>query len=131
MVKWWSEFKIFNGKKEHQEKVDILKNTEAIVDFLQECPQDVKLLLQEFAKLEELERERRVMKEQLAEANLEAQSRMLDKLITQYEFFQNDVDINGLRLKKIAQQFLENAHHAGLHDLVKAKKKDSKWQFYW
>ena len=124
----WTKW--FKTKKD-VEKVDVLANTQAILEFLEECQQDIKALHHEFLKLEDLEKERQITKQHLVVANLEAQERVLDKLITRYEFFQNDVDINGLRLKKIAQQFLENARHAGMDELVRAKKKDSKWQFYW
>lgn len=118
-------------KEEREEKVDILNNLQAILEFLEEVNTDIKGIQEQFSRLEELEKERVVAKKNLLEANLDTQAQILDKILTQYEFFQNDVDINGIRVKKIAQQFLENAKNAGLTDLVREKKKNSQWQFYW
>ena len=81
--------------------------------------------------MKELEKERIVGSESIIQTNLVAQQPLFDNLIQRYEFFQNDVDISGLRLKKITKEFLKNADNAGLHDMVISKKKDPKWKFNW
>ncbi len=124
---WRSE--IF--QKESESKVEVLKDIGAIQDSLQEVPRESKILLQELQKLEELEKERQVARESVIPLNLEAQAKILDTLLQRYESYQNDVDINGLRVKQIAREFLKKAKLAALKNLVNEKKKDMKWQFDW
>ena len=113
-------------------KEDVLHDMEAISDFLHDSKDDIKGILAEIEKLEELEREHRVMdKDSLIGVNLKTQARIIEKLLEKYEFFQEDADINGLRVRRIAQQFLDTAEKAGLKELVKEKKKDLRWTFKW
>lgn len=126
-LSWWSR----TFHKEAELKVDILKDIQAIQDSLKEAPRESKALLPELQKLEELERERQVARESVIPVNLEAQAKILDALLQRYEYYQNDVDINGIRVKQLAREFLKKARQAGLKELVKEKKKDMKWQFDW
>ncbi len=126
-MSWWNRA----SKKEGEPKVDILKDIGAIQDSLREVSMESKALLKELGGLEELEKERQVARESVIPINLEAQAKVLDILLQRYEFYQNDVDINGIRVKQIAREFLKRAKQAGLKDLVNEKKKDMKWQFDW
>ena len=126
--KWWQKF---FGKKEHSIKTDQLKEIEAVTEFLSEINDDSKYLLTQLNKLEELEKERQVGRESIRQINLETQAEVFDKLLERYEYFQNDVDINGLRVKRMAGEFIKEAEKAGLKDLVKEKKKSSRWQLLW
>ncbi len=126
--KWWK--KLFS-KKEPKTKVDVLKNTEALIEYLGEISNDAKELQEKLNKLEELEKEFLVAKPSLIPINLETQAKLLDEILQYYEGFQNDADINGLRIKMVAQEFLKRAASAGLKNLVTEKKKDHKWQFQW
>ena len=125
---WWK--KLF-AKKQHQKKVDSVKDIEAIIDFLKVVKLEAEEILPELTKLNDLEKERQVARSGIRQINLETQAKILEKIIEKYEFFQNDVDINGLRVKMIARQFLKNAERDGLKDLVNEKKKNSKWKFLW
>ncbi len=125
---WWK--KMFK-KRFHAQNVDMLENIKAVKEFLQEAHQEINAALPLLDQLEELEKERRIAREALAPVNLQSQSPILDNLLDRYEFLQNDTDINGLRVKKIAQQFLDNAKKAEQHDLLEAKKKDMRWKFDW
>ena len=125
---WWQKH---FARKLPTEKIDIVKDLDAIVEYLEEINYDVKSLLPELKKLMELEKERKVTGSEITHINLETQASVLDHLLEKYEFFQNDVDINGLRLKAIADQFLRNARKAGMKDLVKEKKEDKRWKFFW
>jgi hypothetical protein len=126
--KWWQ--KMFK-QPVHKKKIDSLANIEAIKECLAEVSEDTAFLKKEFNKLEELEKERGVAHKNILEVNLTTQAKVLEKLIERYEFLANDIDINGLRLKMIATEFLEHAGKAGMKDLVKEKKADSKWRFEW
>lgn len=107
-----------------------LQNIQAILEFLDSLDHDVKELITAFSTLEELEKERIVAQKNLLQTNLETQGKALDKILVNYSFLQDDVDINGERLKKIAKQFLRHADELGLTDIVREKKKNTAWQFY-
>ena len=125
---WWK--KMFSPEK-HEKREEVLKDIETIAEFLQDTKDDVKQLKPLLEKLEELEKERQVASSGLLHVNLEAQAEVLDKLLQRYEFFQNDADVNGMRVKRIAQEWLKHAQKANLKDLVQKKKKDLKWNFDW
>lgn len=125
---WWK--KLFR-KKEKEKKADVLKDIEAVTDFLNNVRKNAKPLIEELNRLEELESEYLVAKEGIIQINLEAQAKILDKLIQQYEFFQSDADINGLRIKMIVKEFLRRATEKGLDDLANEKKKSRLWQLRW
>ena len=122
-MSWW--------KKQKEQSIDVLKDIQAIQECLREMSDDAKPLLKDLHKLEELEKERQVGRESILPINLEAQAKLLDTILQRYEFFQNDVDINGIRVKEIARNLLKEAKKAGLKDLVQEKKKEMKWQFDW
>ncbi|NQV91616.1 hypothetical protein HQ489_04020 [Candidatus Woesearchaeota archaeon] len=119
------------GSKQPKKKVDSLKDIQAIIEFLEHVQDDPKSLLEDLRDLEELEKERKVASKKLIPVNLEAQEEILDKIIQKYEFFQNDVDINGLRVKQIAEEFLNQASHEKMKKIVNDKKKDPRWRFQW
>lgn len=127
--KWWKKrFKV----KEAEEKVDILTDIDALVDFLQDVHEDAQSILPELKKLEELEKERLVLhNEKLLKINLETQVKILDVLLEKYEFFEDDVNINGIRLKNVCKVFLKNAEKAGLNRIVEEKEEDIKWKVRW
>ncbi len=125
--KWWQ--RVFH--KPAERRVDALNDIAAMKECLSELHMDVKVILKELTELEELEKERMVAKSGIVHVNLETQARVFDRLLERYEFFENDVDINGLRLKRIAGEYLKQAQRAGLTDLVAEKKENAKWHFLW
>src|SRR3989344_9361614 len=126
--KWWSRLA---GKKPQPQKVDVLADIDAVIEFLSEVQYDTKELLMQLKKLKELEKEYQVAASGILHVNLETQARVLDKLLERYEFFENDVDVNGLRVKMMAKEFLKRASKAGMADLVRQKEKDKKWMMLW
>lgn len=126
--KFWK--KIF-GKKSSKSKVEPLKDIESIKEFLSEICNDVKLLQKDLKKLEELEKEYHIAKSGIIQVNLETQAETIEKLMERYQFLQNDMDINGLRVKMIANEFLRRAAKAGMKDLAAEKKKNNKWKILW
>ena len=115
------------GKKKVQNKVDVLKDIRAVLEELQDLKDEVKPLIKQLQKLEELEKEYEVGKEEVRLINLEAQAEVLDQILQRYEFLQDDIDINSIRVKQISREFLKRAQQAGLKDLVADKKQDRKW----
>ena len=124
---WWKRM----FKEDTRKKVDPMKNIQATTEFLEDFSYDQEFLVKELGKLEELEKERQVGSKGIMRANLEAQARVLDKILQRYEFFQNDAIINGMRVKSLAEHLIKEARKEGLKDLVNKKKKDIKWRFEW
>lgn len=123
---WWK--KLF-GKKEAHSKVDIRKDLGAVLEEVQDLKDEVKPLIKLLQKLEELEKEYEVGNEDIRLVNLETQADIIDQILQRYEFIQDDIDINGIRLRYIGKEFLHRAQRAGLKDLVEEKKQDRKWRF--
>ena len=124
--KWWQ--RLFR-KKESAERVDVLKDIGAMKEFLRDVKSDAELVSTLVEQLEELEKERQVGTEKVIQINLEAQSGIIDKLTENYTFMQDDMDINASRLRTIANEWLKQAQKAGLSDLVRKKKTDSRWKW--
>jgi hypothetical protein len=123
-MKWWK--KVF--KKEVRGKdTSSLENLKAIMEFLEDAHHEINTLKPHFEHLKELEKEREIANDSLIKVNLQAQAETIDKILGLYEFFQNDTDINGIRVKRIAASFLSHAKKADLHELVRLKLKDKKW----
>jgi hypothetical protein len=79
----------------------------AIVEFLKEI--DNKKLIQQLEELEELDEEYLVAKEDLKQINLKRQIEIINEIIKMYQYFQNDADINGIRLKTIVKEIKKRA----------------------
>lgn len=126
--KWW--MKLFK-KEAVEKKTSSMGNIQAVLDFLDEAHQEISSLKPLVKQIEELEEERVIATEDLVVVNLQTQAEILDKILGQYEFFQNDADINGIRVKRMASAFLNHAKEAGLHELVKKKLEDKKWAEGW
>lgn len=122
---WWK--KLWR-KKKPQHQVDVLKDIDAVREELHDLKDEVKPLIKQLQKLEELEKEYEVGKEDVRLINLEAQAEVLDQILQKYEFLQDDIDINGIRVKQVAKEFLKRAQQAGLRDLVVEKRQDRKWR---
>ncbi len=125
---WW--VKLFRKNKK-KPKVDVLESLDTVRECLQDLHHDIDFLLPELKKLQELEKERKVGNKEIQKTNLETQAAVLDKILQRYGFVQNDIDINGIRVKQVTKEFFHNAEKAGLHKLVEKKKKDIKWTFEW
>jgi len=126
-MSWWQ--KIFK-KEVKKKREDALSSIAAVREFLADVPDQLKAMKPLLLQLEELEKERLVAKPGI-KLNLEAQSQVFEKLLDRYEFFQDDVDINGLRVKQLSRDFLEHAKKAGLKELVQEKLKTQKWKWGW
>ncbi len=126
---WWK--KMFK-KHEKPAKVNALHDVQAIIDCLEDLDADVKKLLPDLKKLEQLEEELEMVgSEQLKKVNLQTQAEVIERILVNYEAFENDIDINGLRVKEIAHDFLKRADKAGLAELVNEKRQNPKWKFFW
>ncbi|MFH1682247.1 MAG: hypothetical protein ABIA37_00470 [Candidatus Woesearchaeota archaeon] len=122
--KIWNRFK----KDDYQKKktVPIKEELAAVISFLKET--ELRMMITELEKMRELAEEEGLVDGELIEKNLKEQIHLFDQIIQKYDFFQNDVDINGLRMKKIAVELLKRAEHHKMKELVEEKKKDLNWR---
>jgi phosphopantothenoylcysteine synthetase/decarboxylase len=128
-MKWWQ--KLWK-KKVPKKRIDALSDLKAINEFLADFNTDVQKIKNLVLKLEELEKESQVMKkEELLKINFQAQIKILEELMERYEFYQDDVIINGFRIRNVSRELLRRAEEAGMKDLVKEKKKNSLWTLGW
>tara|TARA_Y100000310_G_C20614630_1_gene779966 strand:+ start:766 stop:1155 length:390 start_codon:yes stop_codon:yes gene_type:complete len=118
--RWWKN--LFDKNKNKKQKIDVLKDMDAIMEFLTDLGGDSKILLKEFKRLKELEKERQVAKSGILQINLETQAKSIDKILERYEYLQTDVDINNLRFSFIVKEWIKNARKAGLKDILKEKQ---------
>ncbi|HLC52575.1 MAG TPA: hypothetical protein VJI98_04995 [Candidatus Nanoarchaeia archaeon] len=127
-TKWW---KSLFAKPQPHKKYDSVKDIGAVIEFLQEIKNDVKLLIPELKKLENLEQERQVASSGIIHVNINTQVKIMDGILERYGFFQSDTDINGLRLQQVSENLLEYAGKVGMRDLVEKKRGDHRWKFQW
>ncbi len=118
--KWWKN--LFCKNKTKKQKIDVLKDIDAITEFLTDLNGDSKLLLKQFKKLKELEKERMVASSGILQINLETQANTISKLLERYDYLQTDVDINNLRMDHIVKSWYKNTKKAGMTDLLKEKQ---------
>ena len=117
-------------KDDRLKKADFLIDIQAVQEFVDELPHDVKELKPLLNQLEELKKEHLIAKTSLVKVNLETQLSIVEKILERYEYFQNDADINGIRLRRLAQHLLKEAQKEGLNDLIKEKKLDQRWKSF-
>jgi hypothetical protein len=113
-------------KEKETEEVKVKEDLRAIVSFLKEI--DVSKLVEKLERMKNMVKEEVVVGEELKTDNLKKQIELLDGILRDYNFFQDDADINGLRLKKIGGELLKKAEGKEMADLVKDKKKDILWR---
>lgn len=123
--RWWK------AAEAERKKVDVEKDTQAILEFLEELHTDEQFLLEQLNALEELEKEYKIGNKSVRLVNLTTQAEILEKILQRYEFLVNDVVINGERVKLLAEEWKKRAHAAGMKRLVQDKNKKPLWKMQW
>jgi len=98
---WWEKLR----KKSSTQKIDILHDIEAIKEFLGDVNLDSKRLLKQLDLIEEFEKERKVGRKEIKKIASQTEEKTLTEFSKQYGFFQNDVILNGVRVRMIKEQF--------------------------
>ena len=120
------------GWKPHEIFADVDTDVDAIVTYLQDVHYDVDELLKLFTQLQKLRDEAGVLTDERAvKENLRRQIELYDRLFLRYEYYDQDADINGIRVKNIAKQYLDDASRHKLYELSEKMKKESRWYFDW
>ncbi len=105
---------LFRKKVINKEPVDVDTDLKAVKNFLHDIGGDIKnifYLCQEMEKLMAKEKELKENKapEQSIRKNFEEQVKVWDKMLTVYEFFDEDEDVNAERVKNIAKELRKKA----------------------
>lgn len=115
-----------------EEKIDVNKDLRAILTFLSDVKYDIAKLSQKFKQLKELRQEAKVLSEEkLRKKNLRKQIQLYDEILIDYEYFVDDADINGQRVKNIAKVLRKKAEEHGFKDLLEKINKKARWVFNW
>ena len=122
----WRIWKKVGIVKEEVKEVKVKDDLDAVIAFLKEM--DVSKLVEKLERMREMVKEEGVVEDGLKTENLEKQIKLFDEVLRAYDFFEDDADVNGLRLQKIGGELLRKAKEEGMGDLVKEKKKDIKWR---
>ena len=109
------------GKKDETVKFDVEVDVPAVYDFLIRVDKDVREIRELTKTLLELHKEHKVVHQQEKHENMRKQILVFDKLMDSYQFFEDDADINGNRLKGLREHFLHTAklHHKELYEKFK------------
>ena len=124
--KIWRKLRIVKEEYDLPEEVKVKDDLDAIISFLKEM--DVKDLIKQLETMRDTVNEEGIVEKDLAETNIKKQIEFFDKILNTYSYFENDFDINGIRLRKIGEELLKKAKERGLLELVREKKKDLKWR---
>jgi len=133
--KVWKKIGLVKPKEVH---VDVETDVDVILDFLKTSPKtDFKKIRSLFKDYLELRSEEKILKKSKAPQkklieNVKQQITAYDKILKAYEFFQMDTDVNGKRVKKIAQSIRRKAKRVKVpKKWIEHTKKDMKWTFEW
>ena len=112
-------------------KINVNKDVKAITYFLANLPYDDERLLRLFKEFLELRLEHYALSDdKLKRQNIIKQVNLFDQIIDLYQYFQDDVDINGKRVKNIAKALTKVVKDQNIEE-AKAKVQSLKWRFDW
>ncbi len=104
----------------------------AIEMYVRDVHYDVEKLNKMLKQLQRLRAEGRMITDEHARnENLRKQLEIYDRLLVDYEYYEHDADINGIRVKNVAKYYYEQAQKHKLHDWVEKIKKEARWFFDW
>lgn len=132
--KIWKKLGIVKVEKPH---VDVETDVDAILTFLKEVKTDVKRIQGLYKEYLELRWQEKALRKNKASTkriieNVKKQILKYDQILKNYEFLQLDADVNGERVKKIAQSIKRKAKKYNVPKKWKEMmKKDMKWTFDW
>lgn len=120
------------GFRQREIKADVDTDIDAIVIYLKDVHYDVDELVKMLTRLQKLRNEAQLLVDiALIKENLRKQIELYDRLLLRYEYYDQDAEINGIRIKNIAAQYRDEAQKHKLYDLVEKMKKESRWYFDW
>jgi hypothetical protein len=120
------------GFRKRRESIDVDADIDAIITYLKEVDGDANRLAKQFAELKKLRKDTSVIVDKnLKTDNLRKQIQLYDQLLLRYEYYTSDAEINAIRVKKIAQDFMSQAKKHKLYAETEKMRKESRWYFDW
>lgn len=120
------------GIKHKEIPADPDTDIKAILSYLKDVHYDVEKLQMMLMKLRKLRLEAKMLTDDEArKESVRKQIELYDELLLRYEYYDNDADINGIRVKNIAKYYFEEARKYKFYDLIEKIKKEARWFFDW
>ncbi len=132
--KIWKQIGIVKPKKEY---VNIDKTMDILLDFLNEqgpALKQLSRLYNQFRTLRsmELKLKKEKVKRHALKQNIQKQIKKYDQIMKAYEILELDTDVNGERVKKIANEIQGKAKRLGADkELLTKITKSTHWTFDW
>ena len=100
--------------------------------FLDEVHFDIEELQKLFKQLRELRKDAVVLNDaEVKRENVRKQMEMYDLILLKYQYLATDTAVNGIRVKNIAQSYMDEADRQKLFVLLDRVKKEDRWTFDW
>lgn len=124
---------MFRRKKIKKQPINVDADLKAIKSFLQEIGSDVENIFYLCKQMERLrQKDLTNAPEETRRKNLEEQVKLWDKMLTIYEFFDEDVDVNSERVKNIAKDLRKKTKTVEIDEKLKrAMNTEPRWTFNW
>ncbi len=120
------------GFKKRQEAFDPARDVTAVMMFLDEVHFDIEELQKLFKQLRELRKDAVVLNDaEVKRENVRKQMEMYDLILLKYQYLATDTAVNGIRVKNIAQSYMDEADRQKLFVLLDRVKKEDRWTFDW
>lgn len=133
----WQIWKKLGVVKEPEIHIDVEGDVQAILQYFKEFDSNKKKILKLFDEYLDLRRDEKILKKEKASHkeladNIKKQIEKYDQIIQAYEMHEDDTDVNGLRVKKIAKSIQRKAVKYKIpRKWINYMKKDMKWNFNW
>jgi DNA repair ATPase RecN len=133
----WKIWKKIGIVKEKKEYVDIDKSMDIILNFLNEIKPTADELAKLYGQFQSLRKmELKLRKEKAGnhalKDNMQKQIRKYDQILKAYELLELDTDVNGERVKKIADELTNKARKLNVNkDLLDKVTRSEHWTFDW
>ncbi|MBW2966344.1 hypothetical protein KY342_04540, partial [Candidatus Woesearchaeota archaeon] len=132
--KIWQNLGIIKPKKEF---INIDKSTDIILSFLKETEPALKSVARLYSQLKSLRKMELKLKKEKAgknslRNNIQKQVKKYDQILKAYELLELDTDVNGERVKKIADEIESKARRLKADkELLKKMATSDHWTFDW
>ena len=108
---------------QQDQSIKFFNYIQAVQEFLDDNLHEIAFFTAKLRDLEKLEEEREVASTDAQKTNIKTQLDKFEEVLTRYKMLEDDVDINGQRVRLIIEKLLYLAKKHGMKDVLKEKKK--------
>jgi hypothetical protein len=130
----WKIWQKLGIVKPVEEVVNINKDLDAISLFLKETIPVGNTLMKQITEMKKLRKKEKELRKAGKDIkfNILQQVRIYDKILENYEFFEQDTDVNGERVKKISHALGKTAKQEMIDKKwIEKIRKSERWTFNW